>query len=126
MATLTFRPLGPARTASVVGLLVGSAGGVVLGFAAAPMPSAVVALVVTAVLVGATRGWWAPLVAAVVGLVEVLRFALSGSAAGLLVLDEPLLLAGSWLRAIGVGLALVAGVVAMREGASSRDGHRTR
>jgi hypothetical protein len=63
MATLTFRPLGPARTATV---------------------------------------------------------------AGLLVLDEPLRLAVSWLRGIGVVLALVAGVVAMREGASSGDGHRTR
>ncbi len=126
MATLTFRPLGPARTATVVGLLVGAAGAVVLGFAAAPMPLAVVALVVAAVLVGATRGWWAPLLAAVVGLAEVLWFVLSGSAAGLLVLDEPLRLAGSWLRGIGVVIALVAGVVATREGASSADGHRTR
>ena len=126
MATLTFRPLGPARTATVVGLLVGAAGAVVLGFAAAPMPLAVVALVVAAVLVGATRGWWTPLFAALVGLAEVLWFVLSGSAAGLLALDEPLWLAGSWLRGTGVVLALVAGVVAMREGASSRDGHRTR
>jgi len=123
MATLTFRTLGPARTATVTGLLVGAAGVVVLGFVGAPLPLAVVLLVTAAVLVAATRGWWAPLAGALIGLADVLGFALSGAASGLLALDEPVRLAGSWLRGIGIVVALIAGVVATRE---SADGHRTR
>ena len=67
--------------------------------------------------------WWAPLAGALIGLADVLGFALSGAASGLLALDEPVRLAGSWLRGIGIVVALIAGVVATRE---SADGHRTR
>jgi hypothetical protein len=123
MATLTFRTIGPARTATAAGLLTAAVGVVVLGFAGAPMPFVAVALAAAAVLVAVTRGRWSPLVGALLGLSEVFWFVLGGSVPGLLALDEPVRLAGSWLRATGIVVALIAGVLATRE---SADGHRPR
>lgn len=107
----------PARAATTAGLLAGAVGIVVSRIGGADMPlvpPGLVLLVVAAALVAGTRWRWAALFGALVASAEVLGFVLSGAAAGLLALDEPLRFTGAWTRGIGIVVALVAGIVAFR------------
>ncbi|OLT09358.1 hypothetical protein BJF78_30850 [Pseudonocardia sp. CNS-139] len=104
-----------ARGATVIGLLAGAAGILVLRFAGAAMPAippGLVLLVAAAGLVAFGPWRWAPVVAALVALAEVLGFVLSGSYYGLVAVDAPGILVGTWVRGVGIAVALVAGVAA--------------
>jgi hypothetical protein len=104
-----------ARRATVAGLVAGAAGILVqqaAGVEMPPVPPGMVLMIVAAGLVAFTRGRWAPVLAAVIALAEVAGFTLSGGIAGLLATDALGVLAGSWIRAAGIVVALVAAVVA--------------
>lgn len=106
--------LTTARGATVAALLTGAVGLLVLRVAGQPMPAippGLVLLVAAAALVAFTRTRWAPLVGALVGLAEIAGFVLSGAVGGL-VEGAPAIVAGSWLRGVGITVAAVAGLVA--------------
>ncbi len=106
-----------ARTATIVGLIVGAVGILILRLAGVAMPvvpPGLVMLVVAAVFVAVAPWRWAPVVAIVAGLAEVAGFFASGSADGLFEIGSLGVLAGTWVRLAGILTAVVAGVLATR------------
>jgi hypothetical protein len=111
-------PLSPARRATAGGLTVAAAGIAILyvaGIAMPVVPPGLVLLVVGAILVGTVRRRWALAVGLLVGLAEVMGFFASGSVAALTDLTSVSVLAGTWIRLLGLVVAVAAGVWAMRE-----------
>jgi hypothetical protein len=105
-----------ARALTIAGLLAGAAGIAaqkVAGVAMPPVPPGLVLLLVAAALMANPRWRWAAVVGVLAGLAEVAGFFGSGSAPRLLDLDELGIAASSWLRIVGVAVAVVAGVVAL-------------
>lgn len=102
------------RGGTVVGLLTGAVGLLVLRVAGQPMPAVppgLVLLVAAAALVAFTRTRWAPLVGGLVGLAEIAGFVFSGAVAGL-VEGAPAIVAGSWIRGVGITVAALGGIIA--------------
>lgn len=105
-----------ARNATVAGLLAGAAGIVVLLLAGAPgpiVPPSLVILLAAAAAVAFLRYRWAPLVGVLAALTEIAGVFASGSGAGLVALGDPGILAGSWIRMLGVAVAVIAGAAAV-------------
>jgi hypothetical protein len=103
-----------ARRVTVVGLLTGAVGLLMLRVAGQPMPAVppgLVLLVTAGALVAFTRTRWAPLVGALVGMAEIAGFVFSGGVGGL-VEGAPAIVAGSWIRVVGITAAAVAGIIA--------------
>ena len=105
-----------ARGATVIGLVAGAVGILVLRFSGAAMPSVPPGLVLlvaaaAAVVAFSTRPW-APIVAVLVALSEILGYVLSGSTYGLFAVDSIGILIGTWVRGIGIVVAFVAGIAA--------------
>jgi hypothetical protein len=104
-----------ARGATVIGLVAGAGGILVLRFSGAAMPSVppgLVLLVAAAALVAFSSRRWAPIVAVLVALSEILGYVLSGSTYGLFAIDSIGILIGTWVRGIGIVVAFVAGIAA--------------
>jgi hypothetical protein len=104
-----------ARWATVAGLAVGALGVLVLRFSGQPMPPVppgLVLLVGAAAVVAAVHRRWAPAVAVLVAGAEIAGFVLTGGLPDLLGAGSAAIVAGSWLRAVGIAVAAVAGVVA--------------
>jgi hypothetical protein len=104
-----------ARGATVIGLVAGAGGILVLRFSGAAMPSVppgLVLLLAAAALVAFSSRRWAPIVAVLVALSEVLGYVLSGSTYGLFAIDSIGILIGTWVRGIGIVVAFVAGIAA--------------
>ncbi len=105
-----------ARWTTVGGLLVCALGILVLrfsGVAMPPVPPALVLLVGAAVLITAVGRRWVPVVGVLVAAAEAAGFVLTGAAAGLFGAESAGIAVGSWLRGVGVAVAVVAGVVAV-------------
>jgi hypothetical protein len=112
--TATTRRSG-ARGATVAGLLATAAGILVLrfsGVAMPPIPPGLVLLVAAAALVAFSPWRWAPAAGVLIALFEAVGYLASGSAGGLFALDSAGLLVGTWVRGIGIVVALVAGTAA--------------
>jgi hypothetical protein len=104
-----------ARIATVIGLLAGAVGIVILAVSGVDMPippPGLIILLAAALIVAVVRRRWAAVVGALAGLSEVIGFFASGSAADLLHSGSLGVLAGTWIRLLGVLVALVAGVLA--------------
>ncbi len=104
-----------ARGATVIGLVAGAVGILVLRFSGAAMPSVppgLVLLVAAAALVAFSTRRWAPIVAVLVALSEILGYVLSGSTYGLFAVDSIGILIGTWVRGIGIVVAFAAGIAA--------------
>ncbi|GAA1248358.1 hypothetical protein GCM10009609_09740 [Pseudonocardia aurantiaca] len=104
-----------ARGTTVIGLVAGAVGILVLRFSGAAMPSVppgLVLLVAAAALVAFSTRRWAPIVAVLVALSEILGYVLSGSTYGLFAVDSIGILIGTWVRGIGIVLAFAAGIAA--------------
>jgi hypothetical protein len=71
-----------------------------------------VLLVAAAALVAFSSRRWAPIVAVLVALSEILGYVLSGSTYGLFAIDSIGILIGTWVRGIGIVVAFVAGIAA--------------
>jgi hypothetical protein len=107
--------LSGARLATVAGLAVGALGIVILrqaGVAMPTVPPGLVLLIGAALLVGITGWRWTPAVGALVGLAEIIAILATGSAANLIDLSPVGVFIGTWIRALGVVTALIAGVLA--------------
>lgn len=104
-----------ARWATVGGLVTGALGVLVLRFSGQPMPPippGLVLLVGAVVLVSAVDRRWAPAVAVLVAAAEIAGFVLAGGLADLVGAGFAPVVAGSWLRGVGIAVAAVAGTVA--------------
>jgi hypothetical protein len=104
-----------ARGATVIGLVAGAVGILVLRFSGAAMPSVppgLVLLVAAAALVAFSSRRWASIVAVLVALSEILGYVLSGSTYGLFAVDSIGILIGTWVRGIGIVVAFMAGIAA--------------
>ena len=107
--------LSNTRRLCVIGLSAGALGIAILYIAGVEMPvvpPGLVLLVVAAIAVANARGRWAPILGAVVGLAEIAGIFASGATGSLFEVGAPAVLAGSWIRLLGVVLATIAGVVA--------------
>jgi hypothetical protein len=107
--------LSGARVTTVIGLLAGAVGIVILRLAGTPMPlvpPGLVLLIAAALLVALQRWRWAPAVGALVGLAEIIGFVASGSWIGLANIDQIWILVGTWIRGLGIVTAVLAGIVA--------------
>ncbi|MCF6467959.1 hypothetical protein FAF44_06010 [Nonomuraea sp. MG754425] len=103
------------RLAAVVGLIAGAIGMVVQGVSGVPMPvvpPGLVLLVGSALLIVFTRWRWTPALGVLVALAEAAAIAIGQldrladpSSAGVFL--------GTWVRALGVVLAIIAGVAAV-------------
>lgn len=103
-----------ARLTTLAGLIAGAAGILLLKAAGTAMPlvpPGFVLLAVAAVLVILVGTRWTLVVAAVVGLLEVIGTVASGSLDGL-TSGDPLVVVATLVRGLGVLAALIAGVVA--------------
>jgi hypothetical protein len=110
--TATTRPSG-ARIAAVAGLIAAAVGILVLRFSGAAMPAVppgLVLLVAAAVLVAFSPWRWAPAAGVLIALFELIGYVASGSTYGLFAVDSLGILVGTWVRGIGIVVALVAGV----------------
>jgi hypothetical protein len=106
--------LSGARVTTVIGLLAGAVGIVILRLAGTPMPlvpPGLVLLIAAALLVALQRWRWAPAVGALVGLAEIIGFVASGSWIGLANIDQIWILVGTWIRGLGIVTAVLAGIV---------------
>jgi hypothetical protein len=104
------------RRIAAVGLIVAAVGiGLqrVAGVEMPVVPPGLVLLVVAAGLIAFTRWRWAPAVGVLVALAEAVALAVGG-AAGLVDTGAAGVLLSTWVRAIGVVIALIAGVAALR------------
>lgn len=104
-----------ARVATVAGLAAGAVGIIVLRVSGTPMPAVppgLILLIGAAVLVAVTRWRWAPAVGALVAVAEILGVTLSGSLENLVDVEQVGIMAGTWIRSLGIVTALVAGIVA--------------
>jgi len=113
-------PVSPARRATAGGLIVAAAGIAILyvsGVAMPIVPPGLVLLVVGAIIVATVRRRWALVVGLLVALAEIIGFFASGSAAALTDLTSVSVLAGTWIRLLGLVVAIVAGLLAAREAA---------
>ena len=102
------------RRVTVGGLLGAALGLLVLRFAGQPMPPVppgLVLLVGAAVLVAAVHRRWAAAVAVLVATAEITGFVLTGGLSDLVGAGSVGIVAGSWLRAVGIAVAAVAGIV---------------
>jgi hypothetical protein len=116
--SVTNRWSGP-RRATVVGLVAGAVGILVLRLSGANMPAippGLVLLIAAAALVAFSSRRWAPIVAVLVALAEILGYVLSGSTYGLFAVDSIGILIGTWVRGIGIVVAFVAGIAATVKG----------
>jgi hypothetical protein len=107
------------RLAAAVGLAMGAVGIVVQRVAGVDMPAVppgLVMLIVAAALVAFVRWRWVPALGAVVGLAEVLALAMTGSLADLVDISQSGVFVGTWVRTVGVVIALIAGVAATAAG----------
>jgi hypothetical protein len=111
----TKKPLSGRRLATVAGLVAGAIGIVVLRLAGVAMPivpPGLVLLVAAALLVVLVRRRWTPLVGALVALAEVIGIVATGSLAHLVDVSPAGVFVGTWIRTLGVVIALIAGVLA--------------
>jgi hypothetical protein len=102
------------RLVTAGGLVIGAAGIVLQRFAGVDMPvvpPGLVLLVVVAALIAFTGWRWIPAVGVVLALVEI-AVVLVGSATNLIDVDPVGLFLATWARAIGVVIAIIAGVAA--------------
>ena len=109
------RALSGARLATVCGLAAGAIGIVILrqaGVAMPTVPPGLVLLIGAALLLIVTRWRWALVLGALIGLSEVLAIVATGSAAALIDPGPLGVFVGTWVRALGVATALIAGVLA--------------
>ncbi|PRY02307.1 hypothetical protein [Allonocardiopsis opalescens] len=108
--------LSAARLALIGGMLATVTGIAVLGLSGVAMPvvpPAVVLLVAAAALVAFGPWTWAPAVGALVVLAELAGFVATGAVSGLVETAQPGIMAGSWLRAAGIAVALAAAALAV-------------
>ncbi|MGA6167389.1 hypothetical protein [Amycolatopsis magusensis] len=108
--------MNAARKVAMAGLVVASAGLVVAklgGLAMPAVPPALVIMLVAAALLF-LRWRWVPIVAVLAALAEGIGFVASGSFARLGDAAEFGIFAGSWLRLLGVLVAVVFGVAALK------------
>jgi hypothetical protein len=104
-----------ARGATVIGLVAGAVGILVLRLSGGNMPAippGLVLLVAAAALVAFSRWRWAPVVGVLVALAEIIGYVASGSTYGLFAVDSIGILVGTWVRGIGIAVAFVAGIAA--------------
>jgi hypothetical protein len=112
-----------ARVWTIIGLLTGAAGLVIQqvgGVAMPAVPPGLIFLVVAAGLMANARWRWAGIAAILAAGAEIAGFFGSGNAARLTELDQFGAFAGSWIRLVGVVVALVAGAVATKVAYSVR------
>lgn len=112
------RNLSTSRRIAIAGLILGALGIVILGVAGLDMPvvpPGLVLLLAAAVALVSGRGRWAAVLATVVGVAEIGGFFASGSYVGLLESGSPGLIAGTWIRLLGITTAAVSGLVASFE-----------
>jgi hypothetical protein len=105
------------RTWTVAGLLGGAIGLVVQqvgGMDMPVVPPGMVLLVVAACLMLIKRLRWAPIVAVLAGAAELAGFFGSGAYSWLVKSGEPVGMTGTWLRLVGVSVAVIAGVLAAK------------
>jgi hypothetical protein len=101
-----------ARITTITGLLVAAVGIVILYVAGVAMPVVPPGLVILLVAAALMAKWrWATLVGVVAALAEAAGFVGSGSLASLTA-DSFAVAAGTWIRLIGIVVALVAGILA--------------
>jgi hypothetical protein len=113
----TKKRLSGAGLATVVGLVAGAVGIAAQRAAGVDMPvvpPGLVLLVGAALLVALAPGRWIPAVGALMGLTEVIALVATGSAAHLVDVSPADVFASTWIRALGVVTALIAGVLATR------------
>jgi hypothetical protein len=111
----TKKPLAGGRLATVAGLAAGAIGIGILRMAGVAMPvvpPGLVLLLAAALLVVLVRRRWIPLVGALVGLAEIIGIVATGSLADLVEVSPVGVFVGTWIRTLGVVIALIAGVLA--------------
>ncbi|QFU87316.1 hypothetical protein [Amycolatopsis sp. YIM 10] len=108
--------MSAARRSTIAGLVLASAGLVVAKLGGVVMPAVPPALVImlVAALFVVVRWRWTPIVAVLAALAEGVGFFASGSYARLGDVTEFGIFAGSWMRLLGVAMAVVFGLVALR------------
>jgi hypothetical protein len=116
LMTSTVERLGRARLVTVIGLVAGAAGIALQRLAGVEMPvvpPGLVLLVIVAALVAMIRRRWTPALGVLIGLVEVVAL-VAGAADELANVGATGVLLASWVRALGVATAVVAGTAAVR------------
>jgi hypothetical protein len=112
-----------ARTATLVGLVVGAVGIAILWASGVEFPiyppPGIVILLAGAIFVSLASWPWAPAVGAFLGLFVTVGFLVSGGPPNLVGREGASVAIGSWIQMVGVLTALVAGVMATR--ANNRD-----
>jgi hypothetical protein len=107
-----------ARKLTVAGLAVGAIGIVLQRLAGVDMPivpPGLVMLVVAAALIGFTRWKWAPVVGVLIAAAELAAVSIGGLSK-LTEVEQMGVFLSTWVRAVGVTVALLAGVVATVSG----------
>ena len=107
--------LSAARLTTVAGLVAGAIGITILrlsGVAMPIVPPGLILLIIAALIVAFAPGRWTPAVGALMGLSEAIGLIASGSAAHLIDITPVGVFAGTWIRALGVVTALIAGILA--------------
>jgi hypothetical protein len=110
----TKKPLAGSRLATVAGLAAGAIGIGILRMAGVAMPvvpPGLVLLLAAALLVVLVRRRWTPVVGALVGLAEIIGIVATGSLADLVEVSPVGVFVGTWIRTLGVVIALIAGVL---------------
>jgi hypothetical protein len=111
-------PRSTARHATQIGLITAATGIAVLyvsGTAMPVVPPGFVLLVLAAVLVGFVRRFWTIIVGLFVIVAELAGFFASGSASALTDANSVGVLAGTWIRLVGLLVALAASLFALRD-----------
>lgn len=113
----TEAPSSSARVWTIVGLLVGAVGLIGQKLAGVTMPAVppgLIFLIVAAALMLNPKWKWAAIVAVLAGLAEVAGFFGSGSAPKLGDFGDFAVAVSSWVRLIGIVIAVVAGALAVK------------
>jgi hypothetical protein len=109
-------PLSPADKFTIAGLVVAASGVIIQIISGAKYPAippVFFILLIPAILIAFGRWRWTPFVAIVGGIFLTLGFFSSGASIRIFDLNKPGVAAGLWIQMLAVGVATIAGIIAV-------------